>query len=104
MRLSLAVCQCQGILQPAVDLTSSTAAPLVGSPRCADIFAQSGKPGTGPNLLPPAVTTVGLSWAIAHTAITITSPAVTASLRTEFIVFVSPIHPQVRGKNGSEGF
>src|SRR5664279_4573784 len=51
MRFSFAVCQCQGTMQPLLTFNSSTDAPLVGSPRCAEMVMHDGSTGNVMNLL-----------------------------------------------------
>src|SRR5664280_2314972 len=51
MRFSFAVCQCQGTMQPLLNLSSSTAAPFIGSPCCAEMVMQEGSTGNVMNLL-----------------------------------------------------
>src|ERR1035441_529541 len=60
MRLSFAVCQCQGTMQPLLNLSSSTAAPFMGSPRCAEMVMQEGSMGKVMNLL-DAMAAYGIS-------------------------------------------
>src|SRR6266849_3598834 len=47
---SVAVCQCQGIAQPAVPLNTMTDAPLDGSPLSTAMVTHSGSPAIGASL------------------------------------------------------
>src|SRR5215470_4668068 len=58
---SVAVCQCQGTTQPAVDLARMTALPWVGSPFFTDPLMQVGRPGKFTNSLAAPEACAGLS-------------------------------------------
>src|SRR6516225_10432118 len=65
MALSALVCQCQGTMQPEVNLISTIEAPLPGSPRRTESVAQSGTPGRAAYFWLADLLTTGLSasWA-----------------------------------------
>src|SRR5258708_2647015 len=91
MSASLAVCQCQGTVQPGVILTSRTAPPFDGSPCCTESVRHAGTPGSGPNLLLAAETMPPLSWAealIMH-ASSVTAAANLQKLFMDFLLYSS---------------